>query len=72
MELHREIYKTLSTKENRFNFYSILKSGKELKQISKFYGQYMLIDYKDASGNTNSEKLVLDEIAQETEGKNTP
>jgi uncharacterized membrane-anchored protein YhcB (DUF1043 family) len=71
MELHKEIYKTLSTKENRFNFYSILKSEEKLKQTSKFYGQYILTDYKDASGNTESENLVLKEIAQEPEDKKT-
>jgi hypothetical protein len=66
-ELHREIYKTLSAKENRFNFYSILKSASELNQISKIYGKYMLSDYKDATGNTDSEKKVLSEIVQEVE-----
>ncbi len=63
-ELHTAIYKTLTTKENRFNFYSILNSEDQLKELSKIYGQYILSDYKDVSGNTESEKLVLEEIAQ--------
>ncbi len=66
-ELHRKIYEALSTKENRFNFYSILHSESELQEISKIYGQHMLTDYKDASGNTESQKLVLEEIAREVE-----
>ena len=66
-ELHREIYRTLSTKENRFNLYSILRSEEELKEISKIYGQHMLTDYKGASGNTESEEKVLQEIAKESE-----
>lgn len=68
-ELHTEIYKTLSTKENRFNLYSILHAEGVLKAVSKIYGQKMLNDYKDVSGNTESEKLVLKEIAQESEGE---
>lgn len=68
-ELHREIYRTLSTKENRFNLYSILHSEAKLKEIAKIYGQFMLADYKDASGNTDSDKLVLKEIQEEDEPK---
>lgn len=66
-ELHGEMYKTLSTKENRFNLFSIVNQQKELKELSKIYGQYILSDYMDVSGNTESEKLVLKEIAQESE-----
>ncbi len=66
-ELHREIYRTLSTKENRFNLYSILHSEETLKEIAKIYGQLMLADYKDASGNTESEEKVLQDIAKESE-----
>jgi len=66
-ELYREIYKALSTKENRFNFYSILKSEDKLKQISKIYGQHILADYGGASGNTESEEKVLKEIADGSE-----
>ena len=69
LELHAEVYRTLSTKENRFNFYSILRPESELEATSKVYGQYILSDYKDVSGNTESEKLVLSEIAQEVEQK---
>ena len=68
-ELHSEIYRTLSTKENRFNLYSILHSEETLKEIAKIYGQLMLADYKDASGNTDSDKLVLKEIQEEAEPK---
>lgn len=68
-ELHREIYRTLSTKENRFNLYSILHSEETLKEIAKIYGQLMLADYKDASGNTESDKLVLKEIQKEAKPK---
>lgn len=68
-ELHSEIYRTLSTKENRFNLYSILHSEEALKGIAKIYGQLMLADYKDASGNTDSDKLVLKEIQEEAEPK---
>lgn len=68
-ELHREIYRTLSTKENRFNLYSILHSEETLKEIAKIYGQLMLADYKDASGSTESDKLVLKEIQEEAESK---
>jgi len=74
-ELHTEIYKTLTTKENRFNFYSILHSEAQLTAMAKIYGQHLLSDYKDVSGNTESEKLVLEEIAQideqEKKAKNT-
>lgn len=68
-ELHRKIYEALSIKENRFDFYSILHSESELQEITKIYGQHMLTDYKDASGNTESQKLVLEEIAREVEQK---
>jgi len=68
-ELHRTIYETLSTKENRFNFYSILHSEEELGGIVVLYGQYILGDYKDAVGNTDSDKLVLKEIQEEAEPK---
>jgi hypothetical protein len=66
-ELHREIYGTLSTKENRFNLYSILHSEETLRENAKIYGQLMLADYKDASGNTESDKLVLKQIQEEAE-----
>lgn len=64
-ELHREIYKTLCTKENRFNLYSVLDS-EDLKDIRKIYEQFMLSDYRDDPGNTESQKLVLKRIAEET------
>ena len=68
-ELHKEIYKTLSTKENRFATYSILKPEDNINELTLIYGQLIESDYKDASGNTESENLILNEIAKESGSK---
>jgi len=61
-ELHAAIYKTLRTKENRFDLYSILSSDGRLKELTKVYGKLLVNDYKDAPGNTESEGKVITEI----------
>jgi len=62
-ELHAAIYKTLGTKEHRFNLYSILSSDGQLKGLAQVYGKLLLNDYKGAAGNTESEQKVITEIA---------
>lgn len=69
LELHKHIYKTLLTKENRFNLYFILSSEELLEGVVMFYGQFLLTDYKDASRNTETENKALIDITEAIETK---
>ena len=64
-KLHKEIYGKLGSRENRFNLYSILSSEINLNKISKIYGQYLLDDYREGAGNSESENKVLKKIAEQ-------
>jgi len=68
-ELHEHLYNILATKENRFALYSILQQEEQLKDMAKIYGQFLLANYKDASGNTGAEKNILIDITEAIETK---
>lgn len=59
-ELHRHIYKSLLTKENRFALYSILQQEEQLKDMAKIYGQHLLSDYKNARNSEAENKMLID------------
>ena len=67
-DLHKHIYKSLLTKENRFALYSILQQEEQLKDIAKIYGQHLLSNYKDVK-NTEAEDKTLIEITEAIEPK---
>ncbi len=66
-DMHIEIYKALPTKEEKFNLYDIIQSDSNLKDVASIYGKQLLDEYQDSSGNTESQKLVLQQITEENQ-----